>query len=146
MSRAAKRRMQSRSMRRLAGACASLLICSLSGCAHRALQVEPMELCYATELSASIANEDLQRALRQAQAFSNSRYGEDCFVCAELLAFDQGQIHLHIRSPLPDPGIDTSATLKVRVADGRVMESRLYHSCNARSTRKAPYRAGGNYP
>lgn len=58
MSRAAKRRMQSRSMRRVAWACASLLLCSLSACAHRALQVEPMQLCYATELSASIASED----------------------------------------------------------------------------------------
>lgn len=138
MSRAAKRRMQSRSMRRVAWACASLLLCSLSACAHRVLQVEPMQLCYATALSASVASEDLQRALVQAQAFSNSRYGEDCLVCAELLAFDLGQIHLHIRSPLPDPGIDTSATLKVRAADGRVVESRLYHSCNARSTQKGP--------
>lgn len=58
-------------------------------------------------------------------------------MCAELLAFDQGQINLHIRSPLPDPGIDTSATLKVRAVDGRVVESRLYHSCNARVLPKA---------
>lgn len=138
MTRPGKQRTQIHSIRRVAWACASLLLCSLSGCAHRALQAEPMELCYATELSASIATGDLQRALRQAQAFSNSRYGEDCFVCAELLAFEQGQIHLHIRSPLPDPGIDTSATLKVRGVDGRVVESRLYHSCHARVRPKAP--------
>lgn len=136
MSRAAKLRMQRRSMRRVAWACATVFLCSLSGCAHRAPQAEPMQLCYATELSASVATEDLQRALVQAQAYS--RYGEDCFVCAELLGFEQGQIHLHIRSPLPDPGIDTSATLKVRAVDGRIVESRLYHSCNARSTQKGP--------
>ncbi len=138
MSRAAKLRMQRRSMRRVACACATVFLCAFSGCAHRAPQAEPMQLCYATELSASFATDDLQRALIQAQAFSNSRYGEDCFVCAELLALEQGQIHLHIRSPLPDPGIDTSATLKVRAVDGRVVESRLYHSCNARVTPRAP--------
>lgn len=138
MSRAGEQRMQIRSIRHVAWAYASLLLCSLCGCAYRTLQVEPMQLCYTTELSASIASEDLQRALRRAQAFSNSRYGEDCLVCAELLAFEQGQIHLHIRSPLPDPGIDTSATLKVRAVDGRVVESRLYHSCNAQVLSKAP--------
>jgi hypothetical protein len=138
MSRAVKLRRQRRSMRRLASASTAVFLFALTGCAHRALQVEPMELCYATELSAYIASEDLQRALVQAQAFSNSRYGEDCFVCAELLGFEQGEIHLHIRSPLPDPGIDTSATLKVRALDGHVVESRLYHSCHARVLPMAP--------
>jgi hypothetical protein len=138
MNRAVELRMQRRSMRRVAWACAALLLYMLPGCAHRALQIEPMQLCYATELSASIASENLQRALVQAQAFSNSRYGEDCFVCAELLGFEQGEIHLHIRSPLPDPGIDTSATLKVRALDGHVVESRLYHSCHARVLPMAP--------
>ena len=136
MSRVATLRMHMDSMRRFASASTAVFLFALTGCAHRALQAEPMPLCDTTELTTSVASEDMRRALVQAQVLSNSRYGEDCLVCAELLRVEQGEIHLHIRSPPPDPGIDTSATLTVRARDGQVVDSRLYHSCSAHSARK----------
>ena len=91
-----------------------------------------MKLCAVTEATEAIDPEQLRIALTRAQAYSNDFYGEDCFVCAELLSYEDGRIDLHITSPVPDMLINTSAVITVRAADGKVLDKGAYHSCHAR--------------
>ena len=87
-----------------------------------------------TDETKAIDSAQLQSALVRAQAYSNEFYGKDCFVCAELLSYEDGNIRLHITSPLPDMLINTSAVITVRAADGKVLSKGAYHSCHARYT------------
>lgn len=111
----------------------SLIIAVVAtGCASLPSTTEPMPLCLRSVVTDAIEASQLRSALVKAQAFSNQRYGEDCYVCAELQRFEEGEIELHIRSPLPDSWVGTSATIRVRAADGKILDKTLYHSCSDR--------------
>ena len=75
-------------------------------------------------------------ALRQAQWYSDKVYGDDCFVCAEVI--DESETYfLHITSPIGETPINTSAGISVRKSDGKVIERSVWHSCHARIKRAA---------
>lgn len=112
----------------VAVACTSVL----SSCVATPPASTPMELCAETDETRSIDPGQLDVALVRAQAYSNEFYGEDCFVCAEVLGTENGNIALHITSPIPDMLINTSAVITVRAADGKVLKKSAYHSCHAR--------------
>jgi hypothetical protein len=107
---------------------------ALASCAAVAPAPAPMELCAVTQETEAIDPAQLRMALIRAQAYSNEFYGEDCFVCAELLSYEEGNIELHITSPVPDMLLNTSAVITVRAADGKVLSKGAYHSCHARYT------------
>jgi hypothetical protein len=93
-----------------------------------------MKLCAVTEETEALDPIQLRMALVRAQSYSNDFCGEDCFVCAELLRYEEGNIELHITSPVQDMLINTSAVITVRAADGKVLDKGAYHSCHARYT------------
>lgn len=113
-----------------------LTVCLLAfaGCAAMPPAPMPMELCKVTEETAALDPGQMRMALIRAQEYSNDFYGEDCFVCAELMSHQDGEIKLHITSPLPDMLINTSAAITVRAADGKVLDKGAYHSCRAKIT------------
>lgn len=105
----------------------------LASCATApVVSVAPMKLCADDERSKAIDPKFLQSALVEAQRYSESVYGTDCFVCAEVFVFDPSKLWLHITSPVPDMFINTSASIWVRRSDGKVVERSLHHSCHAR--------------
>jgi hypothetical protein len=107
---------------------------ALASCAAISPAPAPMELCAVTEKTEALDPAQLRMALTRAQAYSNDLYGRDCFVCAELLRYEEGSIELHITSPVSDMLLNTSAVISVRAADGKVLSKGAYHSCHARYT------------
>jgi hypothetical protein len=90
-----------------------------------------MQTCVVGVTPANVTAESFAAALREAQRYSDEKYGSDCFVCAELLD-DSDEYMLHITSPIEDTLINTSAAITVRKRDGAVTERAIWHSCHAR--------------
>jgi tRNA U54 and U55 pseudouridine synthase Pus10 len=93
-----------------------------------------METCVEGAAPAGVAAESFSAALREAQRYSDEKYGSNCYVCAEV--FDRpAEYMLHITSPIEDMLINTWAAITVRKADGAVTERGIWHSCHARIKR-----------
>ena len=112
------------------------VICLVSvgvfGCAtHPTPTSRQMQTCVDGATPADVTAESFAAALREAQRYSDEKYGSDCFVCAELLD-DSDEYMLHITSPIEDTLINTSAAITVRKRDGAVTERAIWHSCHAR--------------
>jgi hypothetical protein len=105
---------------------------AVSGCAtHPTAEPRQMETCVKGAVPADVSAESFSAALKEAQRYSDEKYGPDCFVCAEV--FDQpDEYMLHITSPVEDMLINTSAAVTVRKVDGAVTERSIWHSCHAR--------------
>ena len=90
---------------------------AVSGCATQpAAEPRPMETCVEGAAPADVSAESFSAALREAQRYSDEKYGSDCFVCAEV--FDRPKEYmLHITTPIEDILINTSAAVTVRKAD-----------------------------
>jgi len=95
-----------------------------------------MATCVEGAAPANVTPESFASSLREAQRYSDEKYGSDCFVCAEV--FDQPEEYmLHITSPIEDMLINTSAAIAVRKSDGAVTERAIWHSCHARTKKAA---------
>ena len=119
-------------MRILCSSILCLAAVTAAGCATRP-PAEPrqMKTCIEGAAPADVSAESFSAALREAQRYSDERYGSDCFVCAEV--FDQpDEYMLHITSPIEDMLINTSAAITVRKTDGAVTMRGAWHSCHAR--------------
>jgi hypothetical protein len=93
-----------------------------------------METCIEGAAPAGVSADSFSAALREAQRYSDEKYGSDCVVCAEV--FDRPEEYmLHITSPIEDTLINTSAAVTVRKADGVVIKRSIWHSCHARIKR-----------
>jgi hypothetical protein len=115
----------------------SLAAVALIGCAtHPATFSRQMETCVEGAVPANVSAESFSVALRQAQRYSDEKYGSDCFVCAEV--FDRPEEYmLHITSPIEDALINTSAAITVRKKDGAITQRAIWHSCHARIKKAA---------
>lgn len=95
-----------------------------------------METCIEGAIPADVSAESFSIALKQAQRYSDEKYGSDCFVCAEV--FDRpDEYMLHITSPIEDMLINTSAAITVRKTDGAIAQRAIWHSCHARIKKAA---------
>jgi hypothetical protein len=110
----------------------SITAVAVIGCAtHPASDSRQMETCVKGAAPANVSAESFSAALRQAQRYSDKKYGSDCFVCAEV--FDRpDEYMLHITSPFEDMLINTSAAITVRKKDGAITQRAIWHSCHAR--------------
>lgn len=90
-----------------------------------------MDLCYEQAESMLISPHVLTSALLEAQRYSNAIYGEECFVCAEIMPTVDESFELHITNPFDDIMINTSAVVEFDLSTGNVVDRRAYHSCKA---------------
>jgi hypothetical protein len=95
-----------------------------------------MATCVEGAAPVNVTPESFAASLREAQRYSDEKYGSDCFVCAELFD-DPDEYMLHITSPIEDMLINTSAAITVRKRDGAVTERAIWHSCHARIRKSA---------
>jgi hypothetical protein len=121
----------------------TVVVAALSACAaHPAAAPRQMQTCVEGAAPAEVSAEAFAAGLREAQRYSDEKYGSDCFVCAEV--FDRPEEYmLHITSPVDDMLINTSAAVTVRKSDGAITARGIWHSCHARikkTSRLAPER------
>jgi len=109
-------------------------ISSVSCASHSGAEPREMKTCVEGAMPAAIDAVAFSAALRQAQQYSDKVYGEDCFVCAEVID-EPATYFLHITSPIDDTFMNTSAGITVRKSDGKVIERSVWHSCYARIRR-----------
>src|SRR5688572_5245601 len=92
---------------RTVGVVISAIACA-SCASHPGAEPREMKTCVEGAMPTAVDVVAFSTALRHAQRYSDKVYGEDCFVCAEVID-ESATYFLHITSPIDDTLVNTSA-------------------------------------